>query len=41
MCVATKPTEEVSGPQMADNSVQTEDKDNNVEPARNGGNLHR
>ncbi|XP_070826145.1 pro-interleukin-16 isoform X2 [Chaetodon trifascialis] len=41
MCVATKPTEEVCGPQMADNSVQTEDKDNNVEPVRNGGNQHR
>ncbi|KAK2853371.1 hypothetical protein Q5P01_006032 [Channa striata] len=32
MCVATGPTEEVCGPQMADNSVQTEDKDTNVEP---------
>ncbi|XP_044068029.1 pro-interleukin-16 isoform X2 [Siniperca chuatsi] len=41
MCVATGPTEEVCGPQMADNSVQTEDKDINVEPGRNGGNLHR
>uniref|UniRef100_UPI001ED7D40E pro-interleukin-16 n=1 Tax=Scatophagus argus TaxID=75038 RepID=UPI001ED7D40E len=41
MCVTTGPTEEVCGPQMADNSVQTEDKDTNVEPGRNGGNLHR
>ncbi|TMS13136.1 hypothetical protein E3U43_018211 [Larimichthys crocea] len=41
MCVATAPAEEVCGPQMADNSVQTEDKDTNVEPGRNGGNLHR
>ncbi|XP_040893196.1 pro-interleukin-16 [Toxotes jaculatrix] len=41
MCVATGPAEEVCGPQMADNSVQTEDKDTNVEPGRNGGNLHR
>ncbi|KAM9366653.1 pro-interleukin-16 [Symphorus nematophorus] len=41
MCVATGPAEEVCGPQMADNSVQTEDKDTNVEPERNGVNLHR
>ncbi|XP_074480620.1 pro-interleukin-16 isoform X1 [Sebastes fasciatus] len=41
MCVATGPAEEVCGPQMADNSVQTEDKDTNVEPGRNGGDLHR
>ncbi|XP_070758841.1 pro-interleukin-16 [Enoplosus armatus] len=41
MCVATGPAEEVPGPQIADNSVQTEDKDNNVEQGRNGGNLHR
>ncbi|KAK2919601.1 hypothetical protein Q8A73_001805 [Channa argus] len=41
MCVATGPTEEVCGPQMADNSIQTEDKDTNVGPGRNGGNLHR
>ncbi|XP_047187343.1 pro-interleukin-16 isoform X3 [Scophthalmus maximus] len=41
MCVATGPAEEVCGPQMADNSVQTEDKDPHVEPGRNGGNLHR
>ncbi|XP_070689069.1 pro-interleukin-16 [Pempheris klunzingeri] len=41
MCVATGPAEEVSGPRMADNSVQTEDKDTNVETGRNGGNLHR
>ncbi|XP_062273658.1 pro-interleukin-16 [Scomber scombrus] len=41
MCVATGPAEEVCGPQMADNSVQTEDKDTNVEPGRNGGELHR
>lgn len=41
MCVATGPTEEVRGPQMADNSAQTEDKDTNVEPGRNGGALHR
>ncbi|XP_026234770.1 pro-interleukin-16 isoform X2 [Anabas testudineus] len=36
MCVATGPTEEVCGPQIADNSAQT-----NVESGRNGGNLHR
>ncbi|XP_047435902.1 pro-interleukin-16 [Mugil cephalus] len=41
MCVATGPAEEVRGPQMADNSVQTDDKDTNVEPGRNGGALHR
>ncbi|CAN9506853.1 unnamed protein product [Ophioblennius macclurei] len=41
MCVATAPTDEVRGPQMADNSVQTENKDTNAEPGRNGGNLHR
>ncbi|XP_067453826.1 pro-interleukin-16 isoform X2 [Thunnus thynnus] len=41
MCVATGPTEEVCGPQMADNSVQTDDKDTNVEPGRSGGDLHR
>lgn len=41
MCVATGPAEEVCGPQMADNSVQTEDKDTKVESGRNGGNLHR
>ncbi|KAF3833363.1 hypothetical protein F7725_027028 [Dissostichus mawsoni] len=35
MCVATGPAEEVCGPQTADNSVQTEDKDPNV-PGRNG-----
>ncbi|XP_026149152.1 pro-interleukin-16 isoform X1 [Mastacembelus armatus] len=41
MCVATGPTEEVCGPQMADNSVQTQDKGTNVEPGRNRGNLRR
>ncbi|XP_051235932.1 pro-interleukin-16 isoform X2 [Dicentrarchus labrax] len=41
MCVATGTTEEVCGPQMADNSVQTEDKDTNGEPGRNRRNLHR
>ncbi|GLD48820.1 pro-interleukin-16 [Lates japonicus] len=41
MCVATGPAEEVCGPQMADNSVQTEDKDTNMEPGKNGGNTHR
>ncbi|XP_039980626.1 pro-interleukin-16 [Xiphias gladius] len=41
MCVATGPAEEVCGPQMADNSVQKEGKDTNVEPGRNGGNLQR
>ncbi|XP_073320336.1 pro-interleukin-16 [Pagrus major] len=41
MCVATGPAEEVCGPQKADNSVQTQDKDTNVEPGRNGGNVHR
>ncbi|XP_038548193.1 pro-interleukin-16 isoform X3 [Micropterus salmoides] len=41
MCVTTGPAEEVCGPQMADNSVQTEDKDINVEPGKTGGNLHR
>ncbi|KAM3625554.1 uncharacterized protein V6R79_013980 [Siganus canaliculatus] len=41
MCVATGPAEEVCGPQRADNSVQTEDKNTHVEPRRNGGNLHR
>ncbi|XP_030269496.1 pro-interleukin-16 isoform X2 [Sparus aurata] len=41
MCVATAPAEEVCGPQKADNSVQTEDKETNVEPGRNGANVHR
>ncbi|KAM7423491.1 hypothetical protein PAMA_000036 [Pampus argenteus] len=41
MCVATGPTEEVCGPQMADNNVHTEDRDTNVEPERNGGDPHR
>ncbi|XP_031156838.2 pro-interleukin-16 isoform X1 [Sander lucioperca] len=41
MCVATGPAEELYGPQMADNSVQTEDKGTNVESGRNGGNLNR
>ncbi|XP_029318440.1 pro-interleukin-16 [Cottoperca gobio] len=41
MCVATGPAEDVCEPQMADNSVQTADKDTNVVPGRNGGNLHR
>ncbi|XP_032392428.1 pro-interleukin-16 [Etheostoma spectabile] len=41
MCVATGPTEELYGPQMGDNSVQTEDKGTNVETGRNGGNLNR
>ncbi|XP_028258454.1 pro-interleukin-16 isoform X2 [Parambassis ranga] len=40
MCVATRPAEEVCGPQMADNSMQMEDKHTNVEPGRNGGNLN-
>ncbi|XP_041648540.1 pro-interleukin-16 isoform X3 [Cheilinus undulatus] len=39
MCVATGPAEDVHGPQMADNSVQTEYK--NTGPEKNGGNLHR
>ncbi|XP_058485926.1 pro-interleukin-16 [Solea solea] len=41
MCVATGPAEEVCSPQMADNSIQTGDKDSRVEPGRNGVNLHR
>ncbi|XP_035801293.2 pro-interleukin-16 isoform X3 [Amphiprion ocellaris] len=41
MCVATGPAEEVCGPQMADNSIQTDSKVTNVEPGRNRGNLHR
>ncbi|XP_056226770.1 pro-interleukin-16 isoform X2 [Seriola aureovittata] len=41
MCVATGPAEEVRGPHVADNSIQTEDKDANLEPGRNGGNQHR
>uniref|UniRef100_UPI003AAEF497 pro-interleukin-16 n=1 Tax=Centroberyx gerrardi TaxID=166262 RepID=UPI003AAEF497 len=41
MCVATGPGEEVHGPQMADNSVQTEDKETSVELGRNGVELHR
>lgn len=41
MCVATEPAEEVCGPYMADNNIQTEDKDTNVEPGKNGGNQHR
>ncbi|KAM3876865.1 pro-interleukin-16 [Diretmus argenteus] len=41
MCVATRPAEEVPGPQMADNSVQTEDKEASVELGRNGMELHR
>ncbi|XP_069029015.1 pro-interleukin-16 isoform X2 [Embiotoca jacksoni] len=41
MCVATATAEEVCGPQMADNCVQTEVKATNVEAERNGGNLHR
>ncbi|KAG7220825.1 hypothetical protein INR49_031564 [Caranx melampygus] len=41
MCVATGPAEEVRGPYMADNCVQTEDKDTNVEPGKNGGDHHR
>ncbi|XP_034437531.1 pro-interleukin-16 isoform X4 [Hippoglossus hippoglossus] len=41
MCVATGPAEDVCGPQMADNSVQTQNKYTNVEPGRTGGNLHR
>ncbi|KAK5936043.1 hypothetical protein CgunFtcFv8_021345 [Champsocephalus gunnari] len=40
MCVATGPAEEVCGPQTADNSVQTEDKDPNV-PGRNGETTQR
>ncbi|XP_061526557.1 pro-interleukin-16 isoform X3 [Phycodurus eques] len=38
MCVATRPTEEVCIPQMADNCGQTE---HNVEPRRNGGDAYR
>ncbi|XP_019935712.2 pro-interleukin-16 isoform X2 [Paralichthys olivaceus] len=41
MCVATGPAEDMCGPQMADNSVQTQNKDTNVGPERTGGNLHR
>ncbi|XP_068586919.1 pro-interleukin-16 [Cebidichthys violaceus] len=40
MCVATGPAEDVCGPQMADNSIQTEENDSKVEPG-NEGNLHR
>nr|XP_040054514.1 pro-interleukin-16 isoform X5 [Gasterosteus aculeatus aculeatus] len=40
MCVATGPTEDVCGPQAADNINQTGDEDINVEPC-NEGNLHR
>lgn len=39
MCVATGPAEDVCGPQIAHNSVQTEEKYSNVEPG-NAGNLH-
>ncbi|XP_061613924.1 pro-interleukin-16 isoform X5 [Phyllopteryx taeniolatus] len=38
MCVATRPTEEVCIPQMADDCGQTE---HNVEPRRNGGDAYR
>ncbi|KAM6980591.1 pro-interleukin-16 [Aplochiton taeniatus] len=41
MCVATGPAKEASGPKMADNSVQTEDKELSVEPARSGEEAHR
>ncbi|KAM7014944.1 pro-interleukin-16 [Tautogolabrus adspersus] len=40
MCVATGPAEEACGLQMADNSIQTEYKDTNTRPGRNGANLH-
>uniref|UniRef100_A0A3Q3K2E2 Pro-interleukin-16 n=1 Tax=Monopterus albus TaxID=43700 RepID=A0A3Q3K2E2_MONAL len=40
MCVATGPTAEVCGAQMADNSMQTENRDTNLEPERNRGKLH-
>ncbi|XP_056269739.1 pro-interleukin-16 isoform X2 [Pseudoliparis swirei] len=39
MCVATGPTEDVCGPHMSDNRIETEDKDTNVEPG-NEGKLH-
>ncbi|CAJ1048665.1 pro-interleukin-16 [Xyrichtys novacula] len=41
MCVATGPAEEVCGPQLADNGIQTEYRDTNRELGRNGANLHR
>lgn len=41
MCVTMGATEEACGPQMADNSVQTEDKSTSMEPGGNGENLHR
>ncbi|XP_029986072.1 pro-interleukin-16 isoform X3 [Sphaeramia orbicularis] len=41
MCVATPPCEDLCGPQMSDNGVQTEDKEAKVESGRKGADVLR
>lgn len=41
MCVATGSAEEACVPQKADNCVQTEDDDHDVDPGRNVGDVYR